>query len=86
MTTELPDDLVVADGGIQVRHIRPERDRRTPVVNGVEMPIDVVAGLREIQSLIAEEVVPSGEDLVGAGGCRGRRVRPADVDWVRQRG
>jgi hypothetical protein len=83
MTTELPDDLVVADGGIQVRHVRPERGRRTAVVDRVEMPIDVVAGLRESQSFIAQEVVPSGEDLVGARACRGCRARPADVDRVR---
>ncbi len=84
MTAELPDDLVVTDAGVQVRYIRPERDRRPAVMNGVDVPVHVVAGTRERQTLVSEEVVTSGENPVSACGCVGRRVRPTDVDRAHQ--
>src|SRR6185312_3773849 len=40
MPIELPDDLVIAAGRIQVRHIGPEQARRRASVNRIEVPID----------------------------------------------
>ena len=40
MTVQLPDDLVIADRGIEIRDIRPADARRMSIVYGIEMPVD----------------------------------------------
>src|SRR5688500_2056675 len=66
MSIQIPDDLVIADRGIEVGHISPEDDGRAPVVHGIEMPVNLASARSERQSSIAEYVVLPREDAVGA--------------------
>ena len=68
---QLPDDLVVAAGRIQVRDAGPEAQRRAPVVDRVARPVDPLVRAVEAQAGIAEQVELAAEQAVGAGGGLG---------------
>ena len=69
MPVQLPDDLVIAAGRIEIRHLAPEEPRRDPVVDGIAVPVDpggVAARGREPQVAVAEQVEAAVGDRVGA--------------------
>jgi hypothetical protein len=44
MPVQLPDDLVVAESRIEVRDVGPESPRNPTVMDGIVVPIDLLAG------------------------------------------
>ena len=65
MAVQLPDDLVVAAGGIEIGDVGPEQERRAAIVNRIVMPVDDRArAKREIA--IAEQIVAAGDDPLSA--------------------
>ena len=70
MPIELPDDLVIAARRVEVRNGRPEQPRRATAMDRVEVPvwrwtIDRI----EAQRAVAQQVVFSSDDAVGARGA-----------------
>ena len=70
---QLPDDLVVAAGGIQVWHAGPEDVRRAPIVNRVVVPFESSPTV-EAEAAIAKQVVVPRQHTIGTRGCL-RRAR-----------
>ena len=75
MTIQLPDDLVVAAGCIQVIDRRPEASRRPALMDRVDVPVGQrmrsrIRGLRPLkpQSGVAKQIVFAGQNAVRA--CR----------------
>ncbi len=77
MAIQFPDDLVVADGRVEVGHIGPEDVRRPPVVDRIEMPVHRALRTAERQRPVAEEVIASREDGVRSFRRLRRGCRPA---------
>ena len=81
MAIELPDDLVIANLGIEVGHSGPEGSRGSAPVHGVEVPVGrATAGEREVA--VAEQVVAASHEpfttadgfIQGAGESAPKRV------------
>ena len=61
MAIELPDDLVIANLGIEVGHSGPEGSRGSAPVHGVEVPVGrATAGEREVA--VPEQVVAASHE------------------------
>ena len=81
---DLPDDLVVARGGLEIRDGRPDCPRGATLMDRIQMPIDSCAGRYlgtcriEPQSGISQQVVLASENAVRPAG------RLADAVWKRR--
>ena len=76
MAIQLPDDLVVADGRVEVRNIGPEANRRLAPVERDRDASRPCRRARSTQLAISEQIVAAREDAIGS--CRrvGCGVRP----------
>ena len=54
VAVQLPDNLVIAEPGIQIGNRRPESSWRAAIMDGVEMPVDLFARADE-HVLVAEQ-------------------------------
>src|SRR5688572_20950854 len=86
VTVDLPDDLVVADCGIQIGDVSVENGRRPAVVHGIEMPVDSAILARESQPPVTEYVAMSREDPIGPRARIGFPGRPPRRDKKAQLG
>ena len=73
---QLPDDFVIATGGIQVSHPGVETGGWTTIVNRVVRPVGC-ATATEAKRVIAEQIVLPGHDPIGTGGGSLRCLRLA---------
>jgi hypothetical protein len=63
---ELPDDLVIAMGWIEVGDGRPEGIRHAATVHGIPVPVNGCARSREAKTAITEQIVDAVDDAIGA--------------------
>ena len=75
MAVQLPDDLVIAAGRIEIRHLAPEQRRRDAVVDRIAMPVD--RGRRRADDSGAVEGASAG-----ASGGDGRESQIAIAEQV----